>query len=180
MPAIAPPWIVTTTGWPASRRRRGVTGDITCVPSNVGGCTWTAHGEPWWPWWSLSSPSDVGAAPRRHLRRRTARPPPQRQRRRPRPPRPHRRPRRPARPPPQRQRRRPRPPRPHRRPRRPAPRTTSAPATSPAPTSAAGGSSGVSYANCTAARAAGVTPLHRGEPGYSTSLDRDGDGIACE
>ncbi len=25
-----------------------------------------------------------------------------------------------------------------------------------------------------------MTPLHRGEPGYSSSLDRDGDGIACE
>ncbi|MCD2193568.1 thermonuclease family protein [Actinomycetospora endophytica] len=36
------------------------------------------------------------------------------------------------------------------------------------------------YANCTAARAAGVAPLHRGEPGYSAKLDRDGDGIACE
>ena len=39
---------------------------------------------------------------------------------------------------------------------------------------------GASYANCTAARAAGVAPLHRGEPGYSAKLDRDGDGIACE
>lgn len=36
------------------------------------------------------------------------------------------------------------------------------------------------YANCTAARAAGVTPLRRGQPGYSASLDRDGDGVACE
>jgi Excalibur calcium-binding domain len=37
-----------------------------------------------------------------------------------------------------------------------------------------------SYANCTEARAAGVTPLHRGQPGYSPALDRDGDGVACE
>jgi hypothetical protein len=37
-----------------------------------------------------------------------------------------------------------------------------------------------SYANCSEARAAGVTPLHRGDPGYSSKLDRDGDGIACE
>jgi hypothetical protein len=37
-----------------------------------------------------------------------------------------------------------------------------------------------SYANCDAARAAGVAPLHRGDPGYSRSLDRDGDGVACE
>ncbi|MFK0286531.1 excalibur calcium-binding domain-containing protein [Streptomyces sp. NPDC090499] len=36
------------------------------------------------------------------------------------------------------------------------------------------------YANCTAARAAGVTPLYRGEPGYDSHLDRDGDGVACE
>jgi Protein of unknown function (DUF1524)/Excalibur calcium-binding domain len=36
------------------------------------------------------------------------------------------------------------------------------------------------YANCAAARAAGVAPLHVGQPGYSRRLDRDGDGIACE
>lgn len=36
------------------------------------------------------------------------------------------------------------------------------------------------YANCTAARAAGVTPLHAGDPGYRRGLDRDGDGVACE
>jgi hypothetical protein len=36
------------------------------------------------------------------------------------------------------------------------------------------------YANCAAAKAAGAAPLRRGQPGYSSSLDRDGDGIACE
>lgn len=36
------------------------------------------------------------------------------------------------------------------------------------------------YRNCTQARAAGVTPLLRGQPGYSPKLDRDGDGKACE
>ncbi len=36
------------------------------------------------------------------------------------------------------------------------------------------------YANCDAVRAAGAAPIHRGEPGYSAKLDRDGDGIACE
>ena len=36
------------------------------------------------------------------------------------------------------------------------------------------------YANCTAARAAGVAPLYRGDPGYRRALDRDGDGVACE
>ncbi|WP_307794476.1 GmrSD restriction endonuclease domain-containing protein [Arthrobacter cavernae] len=38
----------------------------------------------------------------------------------------------------------------------------------------------VHYANCAAVRAAGAAPLHAGQPGYSRSLDRDGDGIACE
>jgi hypothetical protein len=38
----------------------------------------------------------------------------------------------------------------------------------------------VYYKNCTAARSAGVTPLHRSDPGYASHLDRDNDGIACE
>ena len=38
----------------------------------------------------------------------------------------------------------------------------------------------VTYRNCAEARAAGVTPLLRGQPGYSPNLDRDGDGRACE
>ena len=36
------------------------------------------------------------------------------------------------------------------------------------------------YANCTEVREAGAAPLHRGDPGYSTRLDRDRDGTACE
>ncbi|PFK45207.1 excalibur calcium-binding domain-containing protein [Bacillus cereus] len=36
------------------------------------------------------------------------------------------------------------------------------------------------YINCAAVRAAGKAPLHKGQPGYSSHLDRDGDGIACE
>ena len=36
------------------------------------------------------------------------------------------------------------------------------------------------YPNCTAAKAAGAAPLYRGQLGYSTKLDRDGDGVACE
>ncbi|MFJ2835511.1 excalibur calcium-binding domain-containing protein [Nocardia sp. NPDC087230] len=36
------------------------------------------------------------------------------------------------------------------------------------------------YKNCAAARAAGAAPLHRGEPGYRSGLDADGDGIACD
>lgn len=37
-----------------------------------------------------------------------------------------------------------------------------------------------SYENCDAARAAGATPVHRGDPGYGPHLDGDGDGTACE
>lgn len=43
------------------------------------------------------------------------------------------------------------------------------------PASAASG-----FASCAEARAAGAAPLHTGDPGYSTSLDRDRDGTACE
>lgn len=38
----------------------------------------------------------------------------------------------------------------------------------------------VYYKNCTEARAAGAAPIHRGEPGYASKLDRDDDGVACE
>jgi hypothetical protein len=38
----------------------------------------------------------------------------------------------------------------------------------------------VYYANCSQVRAAGAAPIHRGDPGYSSDLDRDGDGVACE
>ena len=38
----------------------------------------------------------------------------------------------------------------------------------------------VYYKNCSEARAAGVTPLYEGDPGYAPHLDRDHDGIACE
>ncbi|MFJ8074720.1 excalibur calcium-binding domain-containing protein [Streptomyces sp. NPDC096176] len=38
----------------------------------------------------------------------------------------------------------------------------------------------VSYANCDAVRAAGAAPIHEGEPGYGSHLDRDGDGVGCE
>ncbi|PRZ13949.1 excalibur calcium-binding domain-containing protein [Laceyella sediminis] len=41
-------------------------------------------------------------------------------------------------------------------------------------------SSNVYYANCKEARAAGAAPLYKGEPGYASKLDRDGDGVACE
>ncbi|MFC6663000.1 excalibur calcium-binding domain-containing protein [Deinococcus multiflagellatus] len=50
------------------------------------------------------------------------------------------------------------------------PVATPAPAPQPAPY----------YRSCAAARAAGVTPLRLGQPGYGRHLDRDGDGVACE
>jgi len=36
------------------------------------------------------------------------------------------------------------------------------------------------FEDCDAARQAGPTPIKRGEPGYSPTLDRDSDGLACE
>lgn len=41
-------------------------------------------------------------------------------------------------------------------------------------------SSNTYYANCTAARSAGVAPIYSGQAGYRSALDRDKDGIACE
>lgn len=39
---------------------------------------------------------------------------------------------------------------------------------------------GASFRNCAAARAAGAAPLYRGQTGYGSHMDRDGDGVACE
>ncbi|WP_255548286.1 excalibur calcium-binding domain-containing protein [Erythrobacter ani] len=36
------------------------------------------------------------------------------------------------------------------------------------------------YPNCAAARRAGAAPIYRGQQGYGSHLDRDGDGKACE
>jgi hypothetical protein len=36
------------------------------------------------------------------------------------------------------------------------------------------------FQTCAEARAAGKAPLHRGQPGYSRALDRNGDGVACD
>ena len=58
----------------------------------------------------------------------------------------------------------------------PVPAPAPAPQTAPAPPA----DSDVYYKNCSQARAAGVTPLHRDDPGYAVHLDRDNDGIACE
>ncbi|MEU5399373.1 excalibur calcium-binding domain-containing protein [Streptomyces sp. NPDC005963] len=43
-----------------------------------------------------------------------------------------------------------------------------------------GGGNSVSYANCTAVRAADADPIRSGDPGYGRHLDRDGDGVGCE
>ena len=40
--------------------------------------------------------------------------------------------------------------------------------------------SSVYFPTCTAAREAGAAPVHTGDPGYGSHLDRDGDGSACE
>ncbi|MFC4809586.1 excalibur calcium-binding domain-containing protein [Paenibacillus sp. GCM10023250] len=48
------------------------------------------------------------------------------------------------------------------------------------PSTPATPSTPVTYENCAAVKAAGKAPLYKGQPGYSTQLDRDGDGVACE
>ncbi|ASI83151.1 MULTISPECIES: excalibur calcium-binding domain-containing protein [Bacillus cereus group] len=45
---------------------------------------------------------------------------------------------------------------------------------------ASGNTSSAYYKNCAAVRAAGKAPLYKGQPGYDSHLDRDGDGVACE
>jgi hypothetical protein len=35
------------------------------------------------------------------------------------------------------------------------------------------------YNNCDAVVAAGADPIRRGDPGYRSGLDRDGDGEGC-
>lgn len=46
--------------------------------------------------------------------------------------------------------------------------------------SGSGSSGSVFYKNCTAVRDAGAAPVRRGDPGYASHLDRDGDGVGCE
>ena len=38
----------------------------------------------------------------------------------------------------------------------------------------------VQYQTCSDARAAGVAPMYKGEPGYEAALDVNNDGVACE
>ena len=56
----------------------------------------------------------------------------------------------------------------------------SAPAVGRPPTVPPSTPGAVSYQDCAAVRAAGAARLSRGQPGYSSSMDGDGDGIACE
>jgi hypothetical protein len=68
-------------------------------------------------------------------------------------------------------------------PRLPLPAEGAIPAVSLVSTTPTAATGGVRvFANCTAARAAGVTPIRRGSPLYDANrkLDRDGDGVACE
>lgn len=59
-------------------------------------------------------------------------------------------------------------------------RPQSAPSASRKPAPLLGLSGSSSFANCSAARAAGAAPVRRGDPGYGPHLDRDGDGVGCE
>ena len=54
----------------------------------------------------------------------------------------------------------------------PVPQADAPPAQNPVPA--------LAFQTCADARAAGYRNMHRGAPGYSDHLDRDGDGIACE
>ncbi|MEU6586853.1 excalibur calcium-binding domain-containing protein [Nocardia sp. NPDC046763] len=56
---------------------------------------------------------------------------------------------------------------------------TGSAATGSAGLSQTGSAGGPVYENCDQARAAGVAPLFRGQPGYSPHLDPDGTGMAC-
>ncbi|MFD3447424.1 excalibur calcium-binding domain-containing protein [Microbacteriaceae bacterium 4G12] len=62
----------------------------------------------------------------------------------------------------------------------PASQPKATPAPQPKPEPAPSQNTNVYYKNCAAVKAAGKAPLHRGDPGYASHLDRDGDGIACE
>ncbi len=58
--------------------------------------------------------------------------------------------------------------------------TTTQPTSRPPRSSSPAAEAATSYANCAEVRAAGKAPLRRGQPGYSTRLDRDRDDVACD
>ncbi|MEU4190457.1 excalibur calcium-binding domain-containing protein [Kribbella sp. NPDC026611] len=62
----------------------------------------------------------------------------------------------------------------------PGPFAQSTKSTKPSATRTTEAPTAVYYASCAEARAAGAAPLYAGEPGYSSKLDRDHDGVACE
>lgn len=62
---------------------------------------------------------------------------------------------------------------------RPRTTTRSVPTTTTAPTRTREQPASVYYKNCAAVRAAGAAPIRRGDPGYASHLDRDGDGEGC-
>jgi len=62
----------------------------------------------------------------------------------------------------------------------PSTATSSAKPKTTEPTAPPSADSTVTYQNCAEVRAAGKAPLHRGDPGYSPALDKNGDGIACD
>lgn len=65
--------------------------------------------------------------------------------------------------------------------RTPLPTAPEVTTTTPAPVPTVPDEQGsVYFGSCKQAKAAGAAPLYRGSPGYSSRLDRDGDGVACE
>lgn len=58
--------------------------------------------------------------------------------------------------------------------------TSPSPATPSSTTPSSTTPTAVVYKDCAEVRAAGKAPLYRGDPGYSTALDHNGDGVACE
>lgn len=53
-------------------------------------------------------------------------------------------------------------------------------ATPVAPATETGPKPRVQFNSCAEVKAAGKAPIRKDDPGYSTKLDRDGDGVACE
>lgn len=63
---------------------------------------------------------------------------------------------------------------------KPQPKPKASPQPQPRPVAAAPAPAAGSFKNCKEAKAAGAAPLYRGQPGYSSKLDGDSDGVACE
>ena len=59
-------------------------------------------------------------------------------------------------------------------------RSSSAPAVDPSPQEQPVVEQSIHYSGCNEVRAAGKAPIYAGEPGYSSDMDGDDDGIACE